>query len=166
MRHTLRIGLLIITLCAVLLACKSDPKILGQDLQGKQYALADFKGKWLIVNYWASWCKPCYEEIPHLNEFYHLHHTQAMMLGVNYDRMNLTQLKEFAQKQAIIYPLLTGDPATVLGITAIPALPATYIFDHQGHLFKTLLGPQTVKDLELAMGLTNSPVLELKHEKN
>ena len=148
MKNFLRI--LILSCIVALTACKQEPASLS-DIEGHQFTLKDYRGKWIIVNYWASWCKPCHKEIPELNAFYLKHHNKdAIVLGVSYDPIKGQELNELIHKIGIQYPILASDPAAQLGIDSIPGLPATYIIDPNGKLHTPLFGEQTVKSLEKA----------------
>ena len=77
------------------------------DLQGNPVKLSDYRGKWVIVNYWATWCPPCLDEIPELSDFHEKHaKTNAVVLGVNYENVDDDYLKSFAAEYFISYPIL------------------------------------------------------------
>jgi len=99
-----------------------------KDLNGNSIKLSQYQGKWVLVNYWASWCKSCYEEIPELNQFYNVHKGKdAMLLGVNYDLVSLSDTKQIAKKMKVAFPVLASDPKATLGIDNVPGLPTTFI---------------------------------------
>ena len=138
---------IIILLCVLITSCQPESSF--EDLHKHKIHLSDFRGKWVIINYWASWCAPCYKEIPALNQFYFKHKdNDAMVLGVSYDRVSKKDLKEIVAKMKIHYPVLTSDPKDQLGIENIPGLPASYIIDPKGHLVGHLFGAQTLASLE------------------
>ena len=113
--------------------------------------LSQSGGEWLFINYWAEWCKPCIEEIPHLNTFAAKHASEARVLLVNFDGLRGAQLRAAANKLDIRTGLLESDPAARLGLQTPQALPATYVISPDGKLAHALLGPQTVDSLEAAM---------------
>ena len=79
-----------------------------RDDQGKIIHLNDYKGKWIVLNYWASWCDNCQEEIPQLNAFYQAHgNKDAVVLGVNCDQVNKQKLQQLVKNLKISYPVLT-----------------------------------------------------------
>ncbi len=121
------------------------------DLKGNALKLADFHGKWVLINYWASWCKPCFKEIPELNRFYREHRKNVVLLGFSYDQEQGDSLAKLAKKMGIEFPTLTQDPASAIGITSLPGLPATYIINPKGKLSEALFGMQTKKSLEEAI---------------
>lgn len=111
------------------------------DLNGKIHHLSDYRGKWVIVNYWATWCPPCLDEIPELEEFYSAHHTHdAVVLGVNYEDSDPASLRSFVDEEMITYPILRGnlDRPPVFG--RLYGLPTSFIISPQGVLVKTKMG--------------------------
>ena len=119
------------------------------DLNDKLVKVSDFKGKWVIVNYWATWCPPCAAEIPELNAFHKKHHlTDAVVLGVNIEKEDLEYVKEFAQNFKIIYPILKSKDSISSPYGQLQALPTTFILDKEGKLKKTIIGTVTEESLE------------------
>jgi len=148
------LGLLILSLG--LAGCSKPPIIAGEveDINGNVIQLADYRGKWIIINYWASWCEPCAKEIPQLNAFYQHHQKKdAIVLGVSYDGLPSADLQALVKKMGINYPILTVDPKYKIGIEHVPGLPATYLISPKGHLVKSLFGEQSQASLEKAMHL-------------
>lgn len=122
----------------LLIACSEGAlKVQG----GDDTSLKDFSGQWLLINYWAIWCKPCIEEIPELNA---LNLQEGIsVLGYNFDRAQGAELEEQIASLAIDFPVLLDDPAASLGLEAPKALPATIVLDQQGQFHSWLMGPQT-----------------------
>lgn len=120
------------------------------------------QGRWTIINYWAGWCKPCLEEMPELNR---LHQqlsespkaTNAQIFAVNFDDLERQALRIESQKLNVQVPLIINDPSTSLGFSKPTVLPTTLIFNPQGKLQHTLLGPQTLQGLSQLIGLTAKP---------
>ena len=122
----------------MLLGCQNDKATQQLDLNS---------GQWLFINYWASWCKPCIEEIP---EFNHLAETlkgKAQVYAVNFDGIKGDELTLQANKIGIAFTLLEKDPSQTLGHPIPQVLPSTYIYNPEGQLHKTLIGPQTLESL-------------------
>jgi thiol-disulfide isomerase/thioredoxin len=110
-------------------------------------------GQWLLVNYWAQWCKPCVEEIPELDAFARKHAGTVRVVLVNFDGATGEALARQAQALGIRPELLLDrDPAAELRFARPQALPATYVIGPDGRQRKVLLGPQTVASLEAAIG--------------
>ncbi|WP_242603903.1 TlpA disulfide reductase family protein [Legionella impletisoli] len=123
-----------------------------RDIHGHEIPLASLKGKWVYINYWASWCGPCLEEIPELNRFYNRYKSQnVVMLGVNYDALPLYEQKQLVREIGIKYPNLSEDPSSFFHIRDIRGVPVTFVFNPDGKLRKTLYGPQTIETLQRVM---------------
>lgn len=106
--------------------------------------------KWVIVNYWANWCEPCKKEIPELNAFAEANE-DVYLVGVNYDGVDNNRMLELIAYNDIHYYNAESDPSIHLGISDIPGLPVTFIFNRKGQLHKKLFGPQTKQSLEKAL---------------
>lgn len=110
-------------------------------------------GRWLLVNYWAEWCKPCLEEIPELGAFARKHAGTARVVLVNFDGITGDALQQQARTLGIPPELLLDrDPARELGLERPQALPSTFLIGPDGGQRDVLLGPQTVASLEAAIG--------------
>ncbi|MEZ5571948.1 MAG: TlpA disulfide reductase family protein [Halioglobus sp.] len=111
--------------------------------------LEDLHGQWVVINYWAQWCKPCIKEIPELNEL-DQRYDQVTVLGVNYDGASGVELEQQRQQLGVAFGSLQQDPATQLGTTRPVVLPTTLVVDTTGKLVATLVGPQTAESLAKA----------------
>jgi thiol-disulfide isomerase/thioredoxin len=139
---------LTITFCLFLSACDSTDY---RDHRGNSGRFADHRGQWIVINYWATWCKPCVEEIPELNHFASEREGEVVLFGVDFDQNSGQQLQEGIEKLGIEFPVLITDPTIPLGFTRPTVLPTTLVFDPDGKLHKTLLGPQTETSLQQAI---------------
>jgi peroxiredoxin len=142
--------IILIILTIFLVACSATPPL--HDNNGNAINFADYHGKWLIINYWATWCKPCYQEIPALNAFYAAHKNKdVVMFGVSYDQAPPEQVANLIKHMGVQFPTLTTDPAAQLGIKDVAGLPATFVVGTDGKLKQVLLGVQTQESLERAI---------------
>jgi thiol-disulfide isomerase/thioredoxin len=117
-------------------------------LKGTTIPFSKLHGKWVFINYWASWCDSCLSEIPELNQFYDAHKKGNVALyTVNYDGLPVELQQKLVNKYDIHYPALTQDPAEQLRLGDIRALPVTFVFNPHGRLTQTLYGAQTAKKL-------------------
>ena len=112
-------------------------------------SIAALKGQWVVINYWARWCKPCVKEIPELNKL-DQRHTDITVLGVNYDGATGDDLTSQLAEFGVEFASLETDPAAQLGIPRPVVLPTTIVIGPDGHVAATLVGPQTLESLETA----------------
>ena len=117
--------------------------------------LQDLRGQWVVINYWAQWCKPCIEEIPELNAVDQAY-DHITVLGVNYDGATGQELEEQQKRLGLAFASLPNDPSAQLNIPRPVVLPTTLILDPEGQLVTTLVGPQTKQSLLQAMELTDN----------
>jgi len=132
----------------LLSACDRGPTL--TTLSGKQQPLSHFRGKWVFINYWATWCKPCVKEVPMLNQLIK-DHKNLRIFGVNFDEKRPSAIRANAKKLGIRFPLLLNNPAPALGIDSLSVLPTTLVISPGGKLIKTLQGEQTKSSLEALM---------------
>jgi thiol-disulfide isomerase/thioredoxin len=132
-----------------LTACKQPPD--AYDTQGNPVLFDAFKGQYIVINYFAGWCKPCWMEMPVLNAFYHQHAGKVKVFGVNYDQSDNSHLKTLIQKMGIDFPVLTSDPGKKFGIISAEGLPMTVIINPEGKKTKILMGEQTTETLTQAI---------------
>jgi len=117
------------------------------DTQGRHYRLADLKGRWVVVNFWATWCVPCLQEIPEIAEFARTY-PRVTVIGVAMDAENPAKVKQFAQKTGHDYPLVLADDAVEKQLGEPKALPTTRVYDPTGKVVYDRPGRVSVKALE------------------
>ena len=123
------------------------------DLQGREQPLAQWRGKVLIVNFWATWCAPCREEMPHFVEIQKRDGPKGLQfVGIAVDQAD--KVRGFAQEIGLNYPALIGgfgaiELSKALG-NDLSALPFTVVIDRRGNVVHTQLGllrPDKLDDL-------------------
>jgi thiol-disulfide isomerase/thioredoxin len=102
------------------------------DSNGKSHKLSQYKGKWVLVNFWATWCPPCLEEIPDLVALHENKKNKLVVLGIAMDYQNPKAVLEFADQQMISYPVILGDARVAAQIGRVSGLPTTYLYNPEG----------------------------------
>ncbi|WP_292924321.1 TlpA disulfide reductase family protein [Nitrosomonas sp.] len=103
-----------------------------QDTTGKIHKLEDYKGRWVLVNFWATWCPPCLKEIPDLISLYK-DREDIMVIGVAMDSDDPQTVMEFVQSMSISYPIVFGNRQIASQLDDISLLPSTYFYDPEGN---------------------------------
>ena len=145
----MRCVLVLIGLFAWLNAGAEAVNLTLPDISGKQVSLSDFRGKWVIVNFWATWCPPCLDEIPDLVEFHEQHmNDDAVVVGISFEEVNTEYLQEFVESHFMTYPVLRMEPVPVTELGPVTGLPTTYIISPTGERVARQEGPVTAAALE------------------
>ncbi len=118
------------------------------DSKGKTHSLAQYKGKWVLVNFWATWCPPCLEEIPDLVALHENKKNKLVVLGVAMDYKDPKQVLQFADQMMVSYPVILGDQKIAAQIGAIPGLPTTYLYNPDGKMVAYNVGALTKDAVE------------------
>lgn len=103
-----------------------------QDVTGKIHKLSDYKGRWVLVNFWATWCPPCLKEIPDLIAL-HEQRKDLIVIGVAMDIDDPKVVMDFVRSMSITYPIVLGDRKIASQLDEISLLPSTYFFDPEGN---------------------------------
>jgi thiol-disulfide isomerase/thioredoxin len=125
------------------------------DTQGAHHRLAEARGRWVVVNFWATWCVPCIEEIPELVDFHH-RNPKVIMIGVAMDAEDAAKVKRFAAKLGHDYPLVLADDRVERELGSPRALPTTRIYAPDGSVAYDKPGRVTRKLLEEKTGSASS----------
>lgn len=118
------------------------------DTNGKTHTLAGYKGKWVLVNYWATWCPPCLEEIPDLIGLHENKKNNLVVIGIALDYRNAKQVTDFAEGLLVNYPIVLGNPPIVNQIGPIQGLPTTYLYNPDGKMVAQQVGAITRASVE------------------
>lgn len=118
-----------------------------RDLDGKPHALSDYRGQWVLVNYWATWCPPCLEELPELEVFHSGADGKAVVLGVNMETISEKRLRDFVEQQFLSYPILVASesPDSSQLVGPVDGLPTSYLVTPAGDVVARQVGPITAK---------------------
>ena len=141
------------------------PPFLVNDLFGGIISTAQLRGKVVIVNFWATWCPPCREEIPELEALQNRYKDRLVIVGISMDdQASPAEVRAFAEKAGMNYPVVMGSQTIAAEYGGVPALPTSFIVDTQGRVVQKHVGlnPPDVFDGEVRalLGLPVSAKIE------
>lgn len=117
------------------------PNFTLQTLDGKDISLADFRGKAVLVNFWATWCGPCKIETPWLVELQNQYGSQGLqVVGVAMDDSGKDEIAKFAKDMGVNYPVLMGKEAVGDAYGGVPALPESFFVGRDGKIVDRIIG--------------------------
>ena len=150
------IRILLVLLLATLPAHAGDvtqPVLRVTTLDGKPFSLAAERGKWVIVNFWATWCTPCLGEMPALSAYVAKHSKDIAAIGLAYDDVTPAELRVFLKKHPVTYPVSIVDVDHPPRDFATPqGLPTTYLIAPDGRVARKFVGPVTPATLQAIIG--------------
>jgi len=122
--------------------------------EGEAHTLDEFRGKYVLLNFWASWCGPCRGETPDLQDFYQMNAARgAVVIGINQQEQAATA-RTFATGFGVTYPILLDTAGEVSNAYQFPGLPATFLIDPAGVVQRIFLGRLTLEQIaEIEAGL-------------
>jgi thiol-disulfide isomerase/thioredoxin len=139
------LGLVVLMLAA---GVASAASFVFKDLQGHDQRLQDYRGKWVLVNFWATWCPPCLQEIPDLISLHEAHKkTDLVVIGVALDSTR-ESVVEFVARKQINYPIAVSDYDRAAQVGEVEALPTSYLYDPAGKLVSYQQGMVTRASVE------------------
>lgn len=128
---------------------KPAPEFALKDADGKTVRLADYRGKVVLLDFWATWCGPCKIEIPWFMEFERKHKDKGFaVIGVSMDEDGWAAVKPFTEELKINYRIVIGSDSTAQLYGGVEALPTTFLIDREGKVASVHVGVTGKRDFE------------------
>ena len=124
------------------------------DLEGSVHTDESTKGKYLVVNFWATWCPPCLKEIPAFVEFYENNKDKVLILGLDYEQADKKAIIDFTDTFMVSYPIILFDKNNgkqFAGFGDVFGMPTTYVYNPKGKLVDFRMGEMDLEALEKAI---------------
>jgi thiol-disulfide isomerase/thioredoxin len=136
---------------------KDVPTLTLATVDGKQFDLAAHRGKWVVVNFWATWCGPCLKEMPALSALDTMRE-HIDVVGLAYEDTTPAEMQAFLKKHPVSYPIAMVDVYDPPKDFETPAgLPMTYLIAPDGKVAKRFVGPVEPQEIEAAIAANGGP---------
>ena len=145
------------TTAAAAPANREHPSLAVDTIDGKHFDLASKRGKWVVVNFWATWCGPCLKEMPALSALDTMRE-HIDVVGLAYEDTTKAEMQAFLKKHPVSYPVALVDVYDPPKDFETPAgLPTTYLIAPDGKVAKRFIGPVEPHDIEAAIAAAGGP---------
>ncbi len=129
-------------------------------IDGKTYDLAAHRGKWVVINFWATWCGPCLKEMPELSALDAMRE-HIEVIGLAYEDITPAAMQAFLKAHPVVYPVAILDTFEPPEDFATPrGLPTTYLIAPDGKVARQFVGPVTARDIEGAIAKAGGPAAQ------
>jgi thiol-disulfide isomerase/thioredoxin len=134
---------------AVLPVLRKAPEWMLKDVDGREVKAGDFKGKVVVVDFWATWCPPCRKEIPEYVALQEKYRSRGLViLGLSLDEAPPAEVKAFGEQFKVNYPLVMADADTAEAFGGIEGLPTAFVIDRDGNIRHVKLGLAKAAEFE------------------
>jgi peroxiredoxin len=131
-------------------AVKNAPDFRLNRLNDKKVELKEFRGKVVLLNFWATWCGPCKEEMPSMEALYQLYKEKNFsLLAISVDYEGVKPVKEFIEKQRYTFPVLLDPDSETLDPFGVKGIPTTFVINKKGRIVGRVVGPKDWKKPEV-----------------
>ena len=138
------------------------PNFCLEGLNGRKVELKTFKGKVIFINFWATWCGPCKEEMPSMEALYQQYKEKDFVfLTISVDYGEIKQVKEFIKQNRYTFPVLLDPKCETFDVFRVKGIPTTLIIDKKGRMIGKAVGPRNWKSPEFTL-LLNMLIEEQK----
>ena len=152
MKHLIALSVLAVAVSGFA-ATAAKPTLSVKTIDGGTFDLAQQGGKWVIVNYWATWCSPCLKELPDISAYVTAHKDKVAAIGLAFEDSDKADIEKYLKAHPISYPVAQVDVMEPPKDFDTPkGLPNTYVIAPDGHVAKAFTGPVTAKDLDAVIG--------------
>ncbi|PID49420.1 MAG: alkyl hydroperoxide reductase [Proteobacteria bacterium] len=119
-----------------------------QDIYGKNHRFSDFRGKWVVVNYWSTRCTPCISELPTLKYIAHRFRNKVVVLGMDAGETPDREMRTFVRRHGINYTVVPTQDSTMFALGLIYGVPTTYIVSPRGQIVASHMGVMSVRQIQ------------------
>ena len=117
------------------------PTLVLKDLRGRALRLSDYKGKVVVLNFWATWCPPCRAEMPDLIKMQREYRSRGLqVVGITYPPEEIAEVRQFVRKLGVNYPIALGTRETKSLFDETETLPLTIVIDREGKVRERIEG--------------------------
>jgi peroxiredoxin len=128
---------------------KPAPEFALQSLDGATVHLSDFRGKAVLLNFWATWCQPCKIEMPWFEDLQKQYGTQGFqVIGIALDDASKEDIAKFTKEMGVNYPILLGKESVGSAYGGVQFLPSTFFIDRQGKIVARVFGLKSKSEIE------------------
>jgi len=121
-------------------SAQEAPDFTLTDMEGNKVSLSDYKGKIILLDFWATWCGPCKMEIPSFIKLQNDYKDDVVVIGVSLDQSGPAAVVPFAKKMNINYPIVYGDGKVVQAYGGVRGIPTTFVIDKEFNIQRKYVG--------------------------